>query len=273
VKGAVDADRARTGYIGRETDAEHNLGAFGARLYSSEYGRFLAVDKLWEKYRSLQPYQYAGNSPVMAVDRNGKEIIAARDIDREYLKASMCSHFGIDVSFTDIGAMRISPEQLAQAQASNDPLSYGQLLNITEMANDNSKTLNVFALPGEEYRKDRMTLSSDMVPPPSSVFPTGPRASEVFISHADAPTNSAILIRPEIAGKETFAAVGGGETKPCGTCVLVHALLDHALPWFKMGFSATRKEGVQNHNVGLATKAQSVVRDGSDHDDEGKPQR
>ena len=71
VKGAVDADRARTGYIGRETDAEHNLGAYGARLYSSEYGRFLAVDKLWEKYRSLQPYQYAGNSPVMAVDPTG----------------------------------------------------------------------------------------------------------------------------------------------------------------------------------------------------------
>ena len=66
---------ARTGYIGRETDAEHNLGAFGARLYSSEYGRFLAVDKLWEKYRSLQPYQYAGNSPVMNCDPSGLEVV------------------------------------------------------------------------------------------------------------------------------------------------------------------------------------------------------
>jgi RHS repeat-associated protein len=67
------ADRARTGYIGRETDAEHNLGAFGARLYSSEYGRFLAVDKLWEKYRSLQGYQYCRNNPVHFTDRTGME--------------------------------------------------------------------------------------------------------------------------------------------------------------------------------------------------------
>jgi RHS repeat-associated protein len=89
VKGAVDADRARTGYIGRETDAEHNLGAFGARLYSSEYGRFLAVDKLWEKYRSLQPYQYAGNSPVMAVDRNGKEFIPINLTEEEISALNM----------------------------------------------------------------------------------------------------------------------------------------------------------------------------------------
>lgn len=71
IKGAVDTDRARTGFIGRETDAEHNLGAFGARLYSSEYGRFMAVDKLWEKYRTLQPYQYAVNEPIRQYDFDG----------------------------------------------------------------------------------------------------------------------------------------------------------------------------------------------------------
>jgi RHS repeat-associated protein len=272
---------ARTSYIGRETDNESDLG-FGAcpealrgsvRMYDPTYGRFLSTDPLWAKYLPLQSYQYAGNSPVMMLDAGGKEIVAARDVDREYLRTSMCTHFGVDVSFTDQGAMRISSDQLAQAQASSDPLSYGQLIEINEMINDGTKVLNVYALPGEELRGDRMTLPSDMVPAPSSVFPTGPDASEVFISHADAPTNSAILIRPEIAEKETFAAVGGGQTKPCGTCVLVHALLDHAMPWFKLGVSATRKEGVQNHNVGLTAKAQSVVRDGSDHDDEGKPKQ
>jgi RHS repeat-associated protein len=72
VKGAVDADRARTGYIGRETDAEHNLGAFGARLYSSEYGRFLAVDKLWEEFRHISPYAYSENNPVMLKDPTGE---------------------------------------------------------------------------------------------------------------------------------------------------------------------------------------------------------
>ena len=41
------------------------------RLYSSEYGRFLAVDKLWEKYRTLQPYQYAVNEPIRQYDFDG----------------------------------------------------------------------------------------------------------------------------------------------------------------------------------------------------------
>jgi RHS repeat-associated protein len=72
VKGAVDADRARTGYIGRETDAEHNLGAYGARLYSSAYGRFLAVDKLWEEFRHISPYAYSENNPVMLKDPTGE---------------------------------------------------------------------------------------------------------------------------------------------------------------------------------------------------------
>jgi RHS repeat-associated protein len=91
---------ARTGYIGRETDAEHNLSAYGARLYSSEYGRFLAVDKLWEKYRSLQPYQYAGNSPVMAVDRNGDSIIVLQDWEGASLGAG---HSAVLIGGDDVG--------------------------------------------------------------------------------------------------------------------------------------------------------------------------
>ena len=72
IKGAVDTDRARTGFIGRETDAEHNLGAFGARLYSSEYGRFMAVDPLWEEFEWITPYAYAENSPLRLKDPSGE---------------------------------------------------------------------------------------------------------------------------------------------------------------------------------------------------------
>jgi hypothetical protein len=35
----------------------------------------LSTDVLWSKYLPLQPFQYAGNNPVMALDDNGKEII------------------------------------------------------------------------------------------------------------------------------------------------------------------------------------------------------
>ncbi|MBU3678818.1 MAG: hypothetical protein FGM32_04325 [Candidatus Kapabacteria bacterium] len=65
---------ARTSYIGREHDNESDLGFYGVRLYEPEYGRFLSTDVLWSKYLPLQPYQYAGNSPVMAVDYDGREV-------------------------------------------------------------------------------------------------------------------------------------------------------------------------------------------------------
>ena len=51
---------------------------FGASPYPT-YGHFLCMHPLWEKYRTLQPYQYAGNSPVMAVDRDGDSIIVLQD--------------------------------------------------------------------------------------------------------------------------------------------------------------------------------------------------
>jgi len=67
---------ARTSYTGREKDNESDLG-FGAcpealrrrvRMYEPGYGRFMSVDSLWGKYAGMQPYQYAGNSPVILSD-------------------------------------------------------------------------------------------------------------------------------------------------------------------------------------------------------------
>ena len=73
------ADHARTGYIGRKADVEHNLGSYGVRLYDAELGRFTSVDPLWGLYEGLQPYQYAGNSPVMALDPGGDTIVFISD--------------------------------------------------------------------------------------------------------------------------------------------------------------------------------------------------
>ncbi len=68
-----DGEAARTSYIGRETDKESDLGFYGVRMYDPTYGRFLSVDPLWSKYLPLQSYQYAGNNPVMMLDRSGKD--------------------------------------------------------------------------------------------------------------------------------------------------------------------------------------------------------
>lgn len=65
---------ARTSYIGREKDTESDLGFHGVRMYEPEYGRFMSVDPLWGKYAQMQPYQYAGNSPIVAFDDGGDTV-------------------------------------------------------------------------------------------------------------------------------------------------------------------------------------------------------
>jgi hypothetical protein len=42
-----------------------------------------------ESHEGLQPYQYAGNSPVMAVDRNGKEIVPVNLTEEEISALNM----------------------------------------------------------------------------------------------------------------------------------------------------------------------------------------
>ena len=59
----------------------------------------MAVDKLWEKYRTLQPYQYAGNSPVMAVDRTGLWIQAVNVKAQDAVRNSIPEKFRAFVEF------------------------------------------------------------------------------------------------------------------------------------------------------------------------------
>jgi hypothetical protein len=42
-------------------------------MYDPRVGRFLSVDPLTKKYPELTPYQFASNSPILAVDLDGKE--------------------------------------------------------------------------------------------------------------------------------------------------------------------------------------------------------
>jgi RHS repeat-associated protein len=127
-------------YIGRETDAEHNLGAFGARLYSSEYGRFLVVDKLWEKYRSLQGYQYAGNSPVMAVDRNGDSIIVLQDWEGAHGAGHSAVLIGGDDDgwklYSKNGGEYFAFGESKDPQAGGDPESFKTLSDFQMSAKD-----------------------------------------------------------------------------------------------------------------------------------------
>jgi RHS repeat-associated protein len=63
----------RYGFNGKETDPETGLNDFGARLYDSRLGRWLAVDPLEKKYPDHSSYSYAGNNPILYVDYDGMD--------------------------------------------------------------------------------------------------------------------------------------------------------------------------------------------------------
>ena len=67
----------RYGFNGKENDneikGEGNQQDYGMRVYDPRIGKFLSVDPLSPKYPWYTPYQFAGNTPIQAIDLDGAE--------------------------------------------------------------------------------------------------------------------------------------------------------------------------------------------------------
>ena len=72
-----NVDGYRYGFNGKENDKDISEGDldYGARIYDSRLGRWLALDPLQAKYPSLSPYNYVFNCPLIHTDPDGKEPI------------------------------------------------------------------------------------------------------------------------------------------------------------------------------------------------------
>jgi len=67
------------GFNGKENDKEvvgtgSGTQDYGARIYNPTLGKFLSVDPFVDKFPALSPYAFASNTPIMAIDRDGKYI-------------------------------------------------------------------------------------------------------------------------------------------------------------------------------------------------------
>jgi len=68
----------RYGFNGKERDLEGMGGGgstydYGFRIYNPQIAKFLSVDPLTKKYPMLTTYQFASNTPIMAIDIDGLE--------------------------------------------------------------------------------------------------------------------------------------------------------------------------------------------------------
>lgn len=68
----------RYGFNGMERDDEMkgsgNSYDFGARMYDSRLGRWMSLDPLQAKYSSFSPYCFVANTPLIAIDPDGRDI-------------------------------------------------------------------------------------------------------------------------------------------------------------------------------------------------------
>ena len=73
----------RYGYNGKEKDdeikGEANSLDYGARIYDPRVGRWMSTDPLESKYPSMSAYNYVANTPIMAINPDGKDIIILSD--------------------------------------------------------------------------------------------------------------------------------------------------------------------------------------------------
>jgi len=67
----------RYGFNGKEKDNEiKGIGIqqdYGLRIYDSRIAKFLSVDPLTKSYPFYSPFQFAGNTPIQAIDLDGGE--------------------------------------------------------------------------------------------------------------------------------------------------------------------------------------------------------
>ena len=56
-----------------QTTGNLNLLDYGARMLSTEWGRWGNMDPMVEKYYSLTPYDFVGGNPISRVDPNGRD--------------------------------------------------------------------------------------------------------------------------------------------------------------------------------------------------------
>lgn len=111
--------RYRYGFNGKEKDSEFlNNYDFGARIYDPRLCRWLSIDPLAIKYPGLSPFNFVDNSPIQAVDPDGRDIIVLNDVHG----ANGAGHQAVLIGNDRDGWTYISKDGFKQGPFGSEPI-------------------------------------------------------------------------------------------------------------------------------------------------------
>lgn len=110
----VSNSKYRYGFNGKELDKNGEFGSlnhydYGFRIYNPGIGRFLSIDPLTGSYPELTPYQFASNTPIMAIDLDGLEA-AVKTYNHIEKKDKVLITWRIDMKKKNIGLVYAYPK-------------------------------------------------------------------------------------------------------------------------------------------------------------------
>ncbi len=136
----------RYGFNGKEKDDDiaGTTGAvydYGFRVYDARIAKFLSVDPLTGKYPWYTPYQFAGNTPIEAIDLDGLEEFHTQDGD-----------------VTPYTSMKYEGDAVNKTTAFLYNSTVGALYNLSSLAIN--KTNQVLARPNETLNDVNTTVDN-----------------------------------------------------------------------------------------------------------------
>jgi RHS repeat-associated protein len=99
-------------FTGKERDSESGLDYFGARFYSSSYGRFLSIDpkspikRLFVNPQDLNFYAYAVNNPSAFSDRDGQDWAKLWQATKALLYGKVSLGLGLGAAKVKLGPVK-----------------------------------------------------------------------------------------------------------------------------------------------------------------------
>ncbi len=287
------ASSSLNGFNGKRKESdmygEGNAYDYGARMYNSRLGRWLAIDPLANKYPDLSPYHFGANNPIYYIDPDGKKIIVADKAQQavvlEYLRDQLGGDFYkfnkhgklvLDKKAYNAAKGKFNSEQTEIAKGLNKVIDSKRVLEVQIFSSgDIVVKSNPLVTVREEYTDDfgKKRIRTTYEPK----YKTGKEAelrsdaAEITVT-LPGEDKARVLINKSKAESEQFATDGGGKTNPSGSSVFIHAILDHGLDYINTGSldepkGSTPTNDVNYHNKALQNKG-SAPRTGTDHSPE-----